>query len=58
MKNSSLVKAAQAGGSVKPMPAKSGGTGSANNGLKQAWKDQTKSPSVLTNMDAAKKRVR
>lgn len=49
---------AQAGGSVKPMPDKSGGSGSANNGLKTAWKDQTKSPSVLTNMDAAKKRVR
>jgi hypothetical protein len=49
---------AQSGGSVKPVPPKNGGSGSANNGLKTAWKDQTKSPSVLSNMDAAKKKVR
>lgn len=49
---------AQSGGSVKPIPPRNGGSGSSNNGLKTAFKEQTKSPSVLTNMTAAKKRVR
>jgi hypothetical protein len=39
-----------AGGGREPTPR--------GDGLKQAWSNQTAKPSVLTNMDAAKKRVR
>lgn len=39
-----------AGGGRQPMPK--------GDGLKQAWSNQSAKPSVLTNMDAAKKKVR
>jgi hypothetical protein len=58
MKISNLVKSAQSGGSVKPVPGNNGGSGSSNNGLKTAWKDQTASPSKLNNMSKARERVR
>jgi hypothetical protein len=39
-----------AGGGREPMPK--------GDGLKQAWSNQTAKPSVLSNVEAAKKRVR
>lgn len=58
MAKSNATTRAQSGGSVKPVPKNNGGSGSSNNGLKTAWKDQASRPSVLTNMSAAKKSVR
>jgi hypothetical protein len=58
MADSKVVRAAQAGGVSKGMPSKPSSPGSKGNGLKQAWADQTKRPSVLTDVSAAKKRVR
>lgn len=52
------VKAAQAGGVSKGMASRPSSPGTKGDGLKQAWADQTKSPSKLTDMSAAKKRVR
>jgi hypothetical protein len=52
------VKAAQSGGVSKSMPSKPKSPGSKGTGLSTAWGDQTKRPSVLTDMSAAKKRVR
>ncbi len=49
---------AQSGGAVKPVPKQNGGSGSANNGLKTAWKDQSNRPSVLANLSGAKKKER
>lgn len=56
---SDMVKQAQSGGVSKGSrntgrdPGVRGG-----DGLKTAWADQTSKPSVLTDMSAAKKRVR
>jgi hypothetical protein len=53
------VKAAMAGSSKGGGPAGGGREPTPRgDGLKQAWSNQTAKPSVLTNMDAAKKRVR
>lgn len=46
---------AQAGGAMKPMPGKSGGAGSSNNGLKEAWNDPKPGK---TSMAMAKKKVK
>lgn len=58
MKDSKLVRAAQAGGASKSKPVLSKSPGKSGDGLKQAWSDQTKRPSVLADMSAAKKKVR
>jgi hypothetical protein len=58
MAKSNPTTRAQSGGSVKPMPKDNGGSGSSNNGLKTAWKDQTKSPSAMNNMAKARERVK
>jgi len=58
MKDSSLVRAAQAGGVSKSKPNMPRSPGKSGDGLKQAWSDQAKRPSVLTDMSAAKKKVR
>jgi hypothetical protein len=55
---SNPTKTAQAGGVSKTRPMVSKSPGTKGDGLKQAWADQTSKPSVLSNMDAAKKRVR
>ena len=55
MKKCNPTTKAQSGGMVKPMPGKSGGTGSANNGLKKAWAEPK---AGSTSMAAAKKRVK
>jgi hypothetical protein len=60
MADSKLVRSAQDGGKMgKTAPAGGGrDTMPKGDGLKRAWADQTSKPSVLTNMDAAKKRVK
>ncbi len=55
MKKCNPTTKAQSGGAMKPMPGKSGGTGSANNGLKKAWAEPKPGS---TSMAAAKKRVK
>lgn len=52
------TRMAQAGGVAKGKPTMPKSPGTKGDGLKTAWKDQTKSPSVLSDMSAAKKRVR
>lgn len=54
----SFVKAAQSGGVAKGTPARPSGVIGKGDGLKTAWKDQATRPSVLTNMSAARKKVR
>ncbi len=57
---SNLVKAAQAAGPQGKTAPAGGGKIPApqGDGLKTAWKDQTKSPSARPNMAAAKRKVR
>lgn len=56
------VKMAQSGGVSKGTPSRPADPGGSSrtkgDGLKTAWADQTAKPSVLVNMNAAKKRVR
>lgn len=52
------TKRAQAGGPMKGMPSKPKMSGGKGDGLKQAWSDQTAKPSKLSDMAAAKKKVR
>lgn len=59
MGGSNVVAQAQSGGVSKGSPNTGRDPGvRGGDGLKTAWGDQTSKPSVLTNMDAAKKRVR
>ena len=54
-----LVAEAQSGGVAKGKPNTGKAfSGKGGDGLKTAWANQTAKPSVLTNMDAAKKKVR
>ena len=55
MKKCNVTTKAQSGGAVKPIPSKSGGTGSANNGLSKAWAEPK---AGSTSMAKAKKKVR
>ncbi len=52
------VKMAQSGGVSKGIPSRPPSPRSHGTGLDTAWKDQTKSPSVLTDVSAARKKVR
>ena len=55
---SNPTKMAQTGGVSKGKPNAPASPGTKGDGLKQAWSNQTGKPSVLTDMSAAKKRVR
>ena len=55
---STPTKMAQTGGVSKGKPNAPASPGTKGDGLKQAWSNQTGKPSVLTDMSAAKKRVR
>lgn len=58
-KGSNPTKMAQSGGVSKGSPNTGKDPGvRGGDGLKQAWSNQTAKPSVLTDMSAAKKRVR
>lgn len=58
-KGSNPTRIAQSGGVSKGSPNSGKDPGvRGGNGLKTAWADQTSKPSVLTDMSAAKKRVR
>ena len=60
MADDKLVRSAQAGGTMGKTPPAGGGKVPTvkGNGLKQAWADQSSKPSVLTDMSAAKKKVK
>lgn len=55
MKKCNPTTKAQSGGAMKPVPSKSAGSGSANNGLAKAWAEPK---AGSTSMSAAKKRVK
>ena len=52
------TRMAQAGGVAKGKPTMPKSPGTKSDGLKTAWGNQTAKPSVLSDMSAAKKRVR
>ena len=55
MAKDELVREAQSGGEHKPVPPRYGKTPAL---LERAWADQSSRPSRLTDMEAAKKKVR
>lgn len=60
MADDKLVRSAQAGGTMGKTAPAGGGKNvmPKGDGLKQAWSNQTSKPSVLSDMSAAKKRVK
>jgi hypothetical protein len=58
MKDSKFVIAAQSGGVAKGKPAMGSDSIGKGSWLKTAWANQTAKPSVMTNMSAAKMKVR